>query len=210
MTDEPISAPSQSDTQLAVPDVQATTLIRKPADVLAVAGHWLDDKQAELARAEAAVKALTSLDASPARRRLVRERVKFLRRFVKALRSGYVPIPRFDADKLDLDTEELPAEALVAMADVKTKRLFDEIRYVTGRRPDSRPGGHYTSRGNWSYTRLVQRDPLIVGIMRTPEHRVPHPRNPSNRDWDVVIPSREEAFLIAWWRPEDTLDVDLF
>jgi len=209
MTDEPTSAPSPSDTQLAVPDVQASTIIRKPADVLAVAGHWLANKQAELDRAEAAVKALGTLGVTPRRRALARERVKFLRRFVKALQSGYVPIPRFDSEKLDLNTEELPAEALVAMADVKTKRLFDEVVYVTGREAQSRPAGHWSS-GRYTRQRLRQRDPLIVGIIRTPEHRALRWPGHPEQGTEVVIPAREEAFLIAWWRPEDTTDADVF
>ncbi len=186
------------------------TVIRRPADVLAVAGHWLEAKRGELERAEAAVKALRTLGATPARRRVARERVRFLRRFVDALESGYVPIPRFDGDKMDIETEELPAEVMVALASVTTKRLFDEVQYVTGRVADSHPGGHYNARHQWTRARWGARDPLIVGIIRTPEHRVPDPRHPEFRSRDRVIPSREEHFLIAWWRPEDTTDADLF
>jgi hypothetical protein len=120
------------------------------------------------------------------------------------------PIPRFDSEELELEVEELPAEALVAMARVQGKRLFDEIHYVPGRVADSRPGGHYDRRGRWSHARVGGRDPLVVGVMRTPQHRVPDPHVPNERRWDRIIPAREEHFLIAWWRPEDTTDADLF
>jgi hypothetical protein len=135
--------------------------------------------------------------------------VRFLKRFIGALEQGYVPIPRFDADTLDLNVEELPAEALVALGQAKTKRLFNEVRYVTGRESDSRPGVHSSARGMLTRGRRPQRDPLIVGIIRTPEHRVRDPHG-GWRGHDRIIPAREEHFLLAWWRPEDTTDADLF
>lgn len=194
---------------LALPTDRAI-VIRNPAEVLSVANHWLEQKRQELQRAQLAAKALVQLGVPPARRRLARERVRFLKRFVSALEHGYVPIPRFDADTLDLNIEELPAEALVALGQSKTKRLFDEVRYVTGRQPDSRPGGHYTSNQRWTRARIGGRDPLIVGVIRTPEHQVPFPRWQGDTHGTRTIPGREEHFLIAWWRPEDTTDADLF
>lgn len=186
-------------------------MIRRPADVLAVANHWLENKRVELARAEQAARALRRLDVPLRRRTLAFERVRFLKRFIGALEQGYVPIPRFDADTLDLNVEELPAEALVAMAETKGKKLFDEVRYVTGREPEAHTrGGRYDRSGRWTHRGRGGVDPLIVGVIRTPEHRVPNPRAPSARWEDRVIPSREEHFLIAWWRPEDTTDADLF
>lgn len=192
---------------LALPTDRAI-VIRNPAEVLSVANHWLEQKRQELARAQVAAKALVQLGVPPARRRLAKERVRFLKRFVGALEQGYVPIPRFDADTLDLNVEELPAEALVALGQSKTKRLFDEVRYVTGREGDSRPGVHSSARGMLTRGRQPKRDPLIVGIIRTAEHRVPD--RSGWRSFDRVIPAREEHFLIAWWRPEDTTEADLF
>lgn len=178
-----------------------------PSPMVTTADRWLQQKRDELARAEAAVPALRTLGAKPARIRRVRERIRFLKRFVGALEHGYVPIPRFDSQDLDVDVDELPAEALVAMANAKALRLFDQVRFVPGRRAESRPGPHLveTTRGRtWTRGRLAARDPLVVGIIRTPEHQV---RDPSV-SWPrlIVVPAREEHFLIAFWRPEDEQD----
>lgn len=194
---------------LALPPDRAV-VIRNPSQVLSVTSHWLELKREELVRAQVAAKALAQLGVPPARRRLAKDRVRFLKRFVGALEHGYVPVPRFDADTLNLDLEELPAEALLALGQAKTKRLFDEVRYVTGRQPDSRPGGHYNSSQRWTRARIGGRDPLLVGVIRTPEHRVPFPRWAGDTQGIRTIPGREEHFLIAWWRPEDTTDADLF
>lgn len=203
---KPAPATDRPETALVIDDTPR--MIRKPADVLAVANHWLESKQGELARAEQALKAMRTLGVPPARRRLARERVRFLKRFVGALQQGYVPIPRFDGETLDLNVEELPAEALVAMAETRGRRLFDEVRYVTGRLPEARSSGRYDRSGRWTHRGRGGVDPLIVGVIRTPEHRVIPPGGSS---WHArVIPSREEHFLIAWWRPEDTTDADLF
>lgn len=190
---------------------RTATVVVQPQQMLSMHSHWMETKRTELAEAKSALKALTALGGGPARRSRVRERVRFLERFVKAMGMGYLPIPRFNSETLDVDLDELPAAALTAWAAAKESKVFQEVRFVPGQIPSSNPGGHSveTRRGRtWTRKRLPARDPLIVGVIRTPEHRV---RDTTTR-WQqfVVIPAREEHFLIAFWRPEDEHDWTMF
>jgi hypothetical protein len=184
--------------------------VSMPAHVVSTANAWLEQKTDELAQAEQALSALRRLGGGHARLARVRERIRFLRHFVKAMNAGFLPIPRFDSERLDIDVEELPAEALVAMANANALRVFDEVRFVPGQVPTSRPGGHREGR-TWTRRRLTARDPLVVGLIRTPEHRVAIDPRQRMEAWNTrVIPAREEMFLIAWWRPEDEADWTMF
>lgn len=174
-------------------------------DAVVVQPSWLDAKRTELAKAEAAHQALVNLKATPRRKGLAMERVKFLRRVVTAMERGFVPLPRFDSETLQLDVEELPVVALQQLAAAKRTHAFDEVRFVRGRAPDSRPRSGFTRR------RVATRDPLLVGVIRTTEHRIPVKPTSANLWNDMaIIPAREEHFLIAWWRPEDERDEEMF
>lgn len=163
---------------------------------------WIDGKRGELERAVEALRRLKSANAGDGRLGRLRERIALLRKVVRALEAGYIPLPRFDAERLRIDTEELPLSALVAVDEAQASALFDEIRLVRGQ--ESR------SRAPWSRARRQQRDPLLVGVIRTPEHREggPTERNPY-REF-TVYPGREEHFLLAWWRPEDEVAEEMF
>ena len=164
---------------------------------LSVRTDWLEGKQAELERAQTALRELRLLKPDSAKTRRVAERVGMLRKCVEALHAGYIPVPRFSSHTLDLDMEELPSAALQALSDADERTLFSEYRLVSGDVGDSRRG----------WARRVARDPLLVGVIRT----VGYVLNPNDPIYmQQRVPPREEHFLIAWWRVEDERDDDLF
>jgi hypothetical protein len=184
--------------------VQPITL---PDEVVEVRGQWIESKRQELQLAMGAAKDLRALKVSGARLTRANDRVRLLRKVVAALEAGYIPIPRFDGEKLDVDLEELPAKAIAALVVGGRARLFDEVRLVAGQESISRPT--WSQRRSGRNTRRNQRDPLLVGVVRTPERRM------KGRDaWgsvrEMVVPGMEEHFLIAWWRPEDERMEEMF
>ena len=161
-----------------------------PEDFSQIRQTWIKSKEEELVKAEQALVALSATDATDRRIRRTKERINLLKRVVHALKSGYVLIPRFNSDKLTMDMEELPLGAITAIDEAKAQHLFDEFRLIRGNLPEYR-------RGNMG--RRPQRDPLIVGVVRTPGIVVDTWDDGRIRDQWML----EEHFLIAWWRPED-------
>lgn len=182
---------------LTVPTASAITRLE---DVAEIRGTWVESKRQELALAESALKALRATEGvnpNGWRVRNVQNRVKLLRGVVRALERGFIPIPRFDSLKLQIETEELPVSALVAFQVAQAEKIFDEIRFVRGRAPEGRRG---------PYGRSPARDPLLVGVVRVPDLEIRDARG-----WHVqTIRGREEHFLVAWWRPEDERDEVMF
>ena len=173
--------------------VQAITI---PEEIGVIREQWVESKREELERARVATAQLREAGATTARLRRSEERVTLLRKVVRALDAGFIPIPRFDSSKLRLDLEELPLKVIMRVNEVVAQKVFDELRLVSGQVSQGRRG---------RYGRQPVRDPLVVGVVRTPEVR--EDRN----GWSqVVVPGREEHFLIAWWRPEDERDEDMF
>lgn len=186
--------PSKEGSSLPPGEVNARyAIVTSASDLSAVRDTWITTKRVELQRGLGALVALRKAGASAARLAAVRDRVGMLKKVVKALELGYVPIPRFDSQTLNIDVQELPGPALVALAAARQAKLFHEVRFVTGRRETQGRG----------YFRVRQRDPLLIGIVRT-RHHVLSWRNMDGRQWaDVEVPSIEEHFMVAWWRPED-------
>ena len=168
--------------------IQQSMIIRQPTDLVRLHPDWIAQKEAELADAEAALKTLAGLGASEWRIERVTKRVRLLRKTVKALQAGFVPIPRFRSEKLTFDIERLPLDVIVAVDEAKSKKVFDEFRIVVGTEADRSLGERRTFR----------RDPLVVGIVREPDAQ----RNDAS-GWMVERAVFEEHFLVAWWRPED-------
>ena len=169
---------------------------------LAIRPDWLDAKRNELMNAENALAALRQVAPDARRTGTVAERVSMLRKALVAMESGYVPIPRFDSVRLDLEMEVLPSHALVALAEAEEARVFNEVRFVRGRESESNRG---------PYRRVPARDPLLRGVIRTPEHRERRTNHDGSQSWmALVTPSREAHFLIAWWQPSDERDEDMF
>ena len=164
---------------------------------------WIRAKRTELTACDAAIQAAKDANAGSNKLARLRERRRLLAKCVEVMELGYVPIPRFDANKLNIEIDVLPTAALVALGEATQLGVFDEFRLVTGRVSDSRPA-RFGQRN-----RVNQRDPLIVGVLRTPEHRR---KETDAHGWEreVVIPGREEHFLVAWWRPEDEREETLF
>jgi len=88
-----------------------------------------------------------------ARRRREADRID---RFCRALREGYVPLPRMPAVSLEHAQHLVPPEVLDRLAEAKAAGLFDEFRIVDGR--DAWESGYPRS-----YTRSKRRDPILVG-----------------------------------------------
>ena len=172
-----------------------TPVLTIPEDFSQIRQHWIEAKEQELERAETAFVAFSESGATDRRIRRTKERINLLKKVVRALKNGFVPIPRFDSTKLTLDFEELPLNVIVAVNQAKAQFLFDEFRLITGREAVNRRG---------RLGRLAQRDPLVVGVVRTPEiiDRI--------NDWTSQRWSLEEHFLIAWWRPEDERMEEMF
>ena len=167
--------------------------ITVPEEIIQIRATWVKSKEIELERARSALQQLRESDASERRIQRVTERVSLLRKVVRVLQAGYLPIPRFQGDLLRLDMEELPLKAIVAVNEAAAQKLFDEFRLVQG-------VGATSKRGT---ARINQRDPLIVGVARTKTLR-PDPE----RSW--IQWSQEEHFLIAWWRPEDERQEEMY
>ena len=140
--------------------VQETHIIKVPEDLVGIRKEWVKSKEVELIRAEEALKALRATDASPARLERTSRRITLLRKVVKALQAGFIPIPRFASTTLRTDMEWLPTKVIIAVSEAKAQPLFDEFRIVAGQEGQSRQG---------PYGRRAQRDPLIVGVCRVPE-----------------------------------------
>jgi len=173
---------------LAVPEKSA---IMRLEDVVEVRGTWVEAKRRELADAEAAVDALRSLAEVPAFRiKRAVARAGLLRKVVRALERGFIPIPRFSSRRLDVRFDELPVRAIAALGEAQALGIFDEIRFVAGDEGEHRRGRR----------RRATRDPLLVGVVRIPATAVPG----SDRGWGQTwIPGVEEHFLVAYWRPEE-------
>ena len=181
--------------------VTRSTVITLPNDIVRIREDWVKSKQAELEMARMALARLDESGATPRRLQTVRERISLLRRVVKALEGGFVPIPRFSSTKLRLDQEDLPLKAIIAVNEAQAQKVFDEFRIVLGQEGSSRQG---------PYGRIARRDPIIVGVVRTPEHSHVESPNTLWRSVVVDVPGFEEHFLVAWWRPEDQWSQDSF
>jgi hypothetical protein len=161
--------------------------------VVAVRGEWVEAKRTELAGAEEALEALEALYGPDATRvRRVRGRVTLLRRVVRALERGYIPLPRFGSTRVNA-LEELPLRAVLALKAATDAAVFDEVRYVGGMPSESHRGRQ---------GRRAQRDPLLIGVVRTPAIELPEDERHGGFG-PRYLPGEEEHFLIAWWRPED-------
>jgi hypothetical protein len=88
-----------------------------------------------------------------ARRRRERDRID---RFCRALREGYVPLPRMPAISLEHAQQLVPPEVLDSLAEAKKAGLFDEFRIVDGRNA-------WDSGYPRSWSRPKTRDPILVG-----------------------------------------------
>lgn len=175
-------------------------LVTSLEDVVNIRDSWLADKKAELERAVEANKALAGAGASETKLRYSRNRVSMLRKVVNIIESGFVPIPRFSADTLNIDFEQMPLKAIAAVSDAKASGLFDEIKVVRGTEP-------FRGRGIGERMRRTQRDPLLIGIVGMPGARLERTSGWPRR---VDLPPLEEHFLLCWWRPEDEVDWDMF
>ncbi len=165
--------------------------------VITIRDEWVTGKKEELERAISASKELKAAGAGETKLRYMRHRIAMLRKVVNILESGFVPIPRFAGEGLDIDFDELPLKAVAAVADAKATELFDDIQLVKGSVGDA-------NRRN-PYHRKV-RDPFLVGIVRMVGVEIT-----DKRGWNTkTYPMREEHFLLCWWRPEDEIDGDLW
>jgi len=182
-------------TALAIPAASAITRLENVAEIRST---WLDTKRAELDQAEQAAGALERLYGADATRvKTAAKRVGFLRRVLAALERGMVPIPRFSGRRLTT-LDELPVSAIVALDAAGVTKVFDEILFVQGEFGETRRGQR----------RRQQRDPLLVGVVRTTGTQIPESERGG---WGPThLPGREEHFLIAWWRPEDERDEVMF
>lgn len=180
------------ETEIAV----QTAVITVPDEIVGIKKTWLATKHQELEAADKAIQSLEKSGATPRKVQRVKERRALLRKTIAALDAGFLPIPRFSSQKLTLDQEELPLKAVLAIENAVAQKLFDEFRFVTGQQGNSRRG---------RYARQAQRDPIVVGVVRTLEHghRGPY-------EWIIDVPSMEEHFLVAWWRPEDQHPTDWY
>ena len=183
--------------------VTRSAVITVPDDIVRIRDEWVVTKQTELTMAREALVRLQESGATERRIKRTQERISLLRRVVRALEKGYVPIPRFDSNKLTLDQEELPLKAIVAVNEAQAQKLFDEFRIVQGSEGLARQG---------PYGRMPRRDPIIVGVVRTPQHSHKEVYGPEAYSYRIVIdvPGMEEHFLVAWWRPDDQWTQDSF
>lgn len=171
-------------------------IVVSAAEAVEVQSTWLALKEAELERMLEARSALQAIGGHTSRLARLADRIQLTRKVIACLRAGFIPIPRFDANKLNADVDVLPTRVLVAYAAAQNAEVFDEIRLVTGRESRSFRG---------AVERRNARDPLLVGVVRTSAHKVVDAGG-----WERTIEAREEHFLIAWWRPEDDRYEDLF
>lgn len=179
---------------IAVPEKLA--IITVPEEIMRVREAWVTQKREELTAATQALEALRSLHAGAARLERCKKTVGLLRKVVRALEHGYIPIPRFRADTLRFELDELPLKAILSIQQAQAQKLFDEYRLVTG--------GMETQNFDRRQRRVTV-DPLIIGVTREPTQIM---------RWSDGTERRrilyEEHFLVAWWRPEDLLPWDGF
>ena len=175
---------------------QQSLVVRNPTDLVSLSPKWLEQKKEEQAKAELALASLKALGASEWRIERVTKRVRLLRKTVKALEAGFVPIPRFDSTKLTFDIEQLPLDVLTMVEEAKIQKVFDEFRFVAGNENER----------SYGRRRTFKRDPLVVGVIREPDAV----RTDSPGGWVREREVFEEHFLIAWWRPEDISPFDHF
>lgn len=171
-------------------------IITIPEEIAVIRTQWLESKVVELARAKDVLRALREMKAGPAKIVRAANTVAFLKKIVKALEHGYIPIPRFQAHTLRLDVEELPVKVIVALNAARAGKFFSEVRLADGESP-----------GRGFGRRRPARDPVLIGVIRTPNVLM----NPGHSEWirDEVW-AREEHFMIAWWRPEDERPEEMF
>jgi len=184
---------------------QTTTAIAMPTipeEIAIINEQWVEGKELELANARYALQMLEESGASSRKMRRIKERVGLLVKVVEALKKGCIIIPRFDTSTLRIEQEELPLKAIIAINEAKAKQVFDDYRIVMGRE----------ARNQGNRRRMTQRDPLIVGINRTPVFCIgeDHDNKPRSEYHFCERWSLEEHFLIAWWRPEDERMEDMF
>src|SRR3990167_2709480 len=117
-----------------------STVIAIPEEIVRIREEWIITKQAELEMARQALVRLEESGATERRLKRTRERINLLKRVVTALAKGFVPIPRFDSQKLTLDQEDLPLKAIVAVNEAQAQKIFDEFRIVLGRDSQVRQG----------------------------------------------------------------------
>lgn len=117
-----------------------SAVITMPEEIAAIRQVWVESKEQELEAAQKAYVALTETGVSERKLKRVRERIGLLRKVVRALNAGYIPIPRFDSAKLKVDYQELPLKAIVAINEAAAQKLFDEFRFIEGREADNRRG----------------------------------------------------------------------
>lgn len=163
-------------------------VLTNPLDYELTREAWIEEKEAELAEAKTIAQsyALINPEATPRQVKRVKEKVKFLEKFLETIKAGYIPIPRFDSRHIDYSETPMPAHALMNIKTARESGVFDEIRIVEGRE-GQRMG---------PYPALRKRDPLIVGIIKY---------GPITEQW-----AYEEHFLIAWWRPESFKPTELY
>lgn len=194
MTTEPIS----------VEIVKAeTAAITVPEEIAVIRAAWVKSKHEELDRAELALKELRKAGVTGKLKR-VEGRVSFLRKCVKALDAGYVPMPRFDSTLLNIEVEQVPLKALIKVNEATAQKIFDEIRFIAGQE---------ARRGDSWHPRRAPRDPLIVGAVRTPRIcllATDFERANVAEHFRHQHEQFEEHFLLAWWRPEDERPEDMF
>lgn len=164
--------------------------------VVQIRSEWLEDKRRELASAIEAQKALAGTGASETKLRYARNRVAVLRKIVNCLEAGFVPIPTFDSEKINVDIQQFPLKALLAINDANASGLFDEVRYVKGREQER-------------FARMRSRDPLLIGTVRAPAQNVTV-RNQYGYEQTVRYPAIVQDFLLAWWKPTDEVPEDMF
>ena len=117
------------------------TVITAVQDILEVRQTWVTGKAQELALAEAALKELQQAKAGEARIRRTQRNVQFLRKVVRVLKAGYLPIPRFEVSGNAFSLDEMPLKAIIAINEAQQQGVFDRIVSIAGRQ---------ASRSGWS------------------------------------------------------------
>lgn len=170
-------------------------------DALSIREDWVKQREQELATAEEGLKRLEAvpfedwwqIGMTEVKLEIMRRDVSFLRQVVKTMQSGYVPIPRFEGQRLNLQITAVPLKALVAITKAAEAKLFHQFQIVEGLpRPALAP----------------PRDPIVVGIVTGPDVGegfwvTPVGGSRRQKHYRTVAPRREEHFMVAWWRPED-------
>lgn len=144
------------------------TLVVGKADIGAYQVAVLHEARAAVAEVEAGIaEAQAGVDAASRageggqlrawRNRLTRRTNKLAksRRYLKAVESGYLPIPRLPAVRLEWTERLIPPEALEALAEAKKLGTFEWFGVVDG-----------TDASDWGAprTRRRRRDPILVGM----------------------------------------------